>query len=161
MSTFDVAVVGGGIAGVSAAAELGSRGRSVILLEREPALAFHTTGRSAALLFRNYGHPDVRPLTMASIPNLEQPDPELVDGPLLRPRGALVVGSAADTGRLETMAAESADVELVDGDEAQRLFPPLRPVAGGVAAGSTQAGPAGPPATCGSTANGPISVRSM
>ena len=132
VNTFDIAVIGGGIAGVSAAAELGARGRSVILLERETALAFHTTGRSAALLFRNYGHPDVRPLTAASIPKLEQPDPTLVDGPLLRPRGALVIGGPGDEARLETMAGQSTDVELVDGDAAQRLFPPLRPVAGGV-----------------------------
>ncbi|NKB35790.1 MAG: FAD-dependent oxidoreductase [Gammaproteobacteria bacterium] len=44
----DFCVIGGGIAGLSVAAEL-SREHSVILLEREQDLAYHTTGRSAAL----------------------------------------------------------------------------------------------------------------
>ncbi|MGZ4793525.1 MAG: FAD-dependent oxidoreductase, partial [Ilumatobacteraceae bacterium] len=44
MSSYDVLVVGGGIAGVSIGYELAAD-RSVGLLEMEPTLAFHTTGR--------------------------------------------------------------------------------------------------------------------
>ena len=44
----DFVVIGGGIAGVSAAAHLAPHG-SVNLLEMENSLAFHTTCRSAAL----------------------------------------------------------------------------------------------------------------
>ena len=47
MASWDFIVIGGGIAGISAAAELARSGR-VLLLEREERLAYHTTGRSAA-----------------------------------------------------------------------------------------------------------------
>ena len=46
----DFLIVGGGMAGVSAAAFLAGRGRT-LLLERETALATHSTGRSAALYY--------------------------------------------------------------------------------------------------------------
>ena len=68
----DVIVIGGGIAGVSVAAEL-SESMSVVLLESEPSLAYHTTGRSAALYFGSYGHPDVVQLTRDSRAWFENP----------------------------------------------------------------------------------------
>jgi len=48
-------VIGGGIAGVSAAYHLveAHPGADVLLLEAEPVLAHHTTGRSAAILLEN------------------------------------------------------------------------------------------------------------
>jgi len=46
--TFDTIVIGGGIAGVSALAELARHG-SALLLEQEPSLAAHASGRNAAL----------------------------------------------------------------------------------------------------------------
>ena len=64
--TVDVAVIGGGIAGVSAACELAAAGCSVVLLEQEEQLAHHTTGRSAAVFLESYGPPTVRALTAAS-----------------------------------------------------------------------------------------------
>ena len=47
--TFDFIVIGGGMAGASAAAHLSARG-TVALLERESQAGYHSTGRSAALL---------------------------------------------------------------------------------------------------------------
>ena len=84
----EVVVIGGGIAGVSAAAEL-SHHRSVVLLEREETLAYHTTGRSAALFFGSYGHPDTLPLTRRSLEWFN--DPPHVDHPVLTPRGAMTL----------------------------------------------------------------------
>lgn len=46
--SYDFIVVGGGIAGVSVVYELAAHG-SVCLLEQEQQLAYHTTGRSAAI----------------------------------------------------------------------------------------------------------------
>lgn len=88
MQGFDIAVVGGGIAGVSVAAELANEAR-VVLLERETTLAYHTTGRSAALFFGSYGHESIRALSRSSLEWFE--DPPETDHPVLSPRGALIV----------------------------------------------------------------------
>ncbi|MDP7382917.1 MAG: FAD-dependent oxidoreductase, partial [Acidimicrobiales bacterium] len=60
MRSCEVVVIGGGIAGVSAAARLAEQGASVVLVEAEATLAFHTTGRSAAQYLENYGNDEVR-----------------------------------------------------------------------------------------------------
>ncbi|MEL7126692.1 MAG: FAD-dependent oxidoreductase, partial [Pseudomonadota bacterium] len=57
----DIVVIGGGIAGLSAAARLAPHAR-VTVLEAEDALGHHASGRSAALFEQNYGleHRDAR-----------------------------------------------------------------------------------------------------
>ncbi len=101
----DVIVIGGGIAGVSASAEL-SEHRSVVLLERESTLAYHTTGRSAALFFGSYGHPDTLPLTRRSLEWFT--DPPHVDHPVLTPRGAMTVVFSGEVPELEGGTAITA-----------------------------------------------------
>ena len=54
----DFLIIGGGIAGVSAAARLSELG-SVALVEAESNLAHHASGRSAALYEPRYGAPAV------------------------------------------------------------------------------------------------------
>ena len=63
----DVAIIGGGIAGLSCAAFLAPRA-SVAVIEMEPALGYHSTGRSAALYTECYGAESIRRLTLASKP---------------------------------------------------------------------------------------------
>lgn len=63
----DVAVVGGGIAGLSAGAYLAPRA-SVVVLEKEATLGYHATGRSAALYTECYGEEPIRRLSLASKP---------------------------------------------------------------------------------------------
>jgi D-arginine dehydrogenase len=134
----DVRVVGGGIAGVSAAAELAARGRSVVLVEAEPQLAYHTTGRSAALYFENYGHADVRGLSKASRRFFQSPPEGLADAPLLSPRGALSIASSPKLARIEQWASDArvygVQVEILDTSAAVEMVPALRPdaVAGAV-----------------------------
>lgn len=65
MQDFDFLILVGGTAGASAAAALSSRA-SVILLEREPDLAYHDTGRSVALLVETYGPKLIQALPRAS-----------------------------------------------------------------------------------------------
>jgi len=84
----DVVVIGGGIAGVSAAAYF-SESLEVVLLEAEPVLAFHTTGRSAALYYPGYGHSSLAPLSEVSGEFFR--NPEYTDHALLSPRGVLVL----------------------------------------------------------------------
>jgi L-2-hydroxyglutarate oxidase len=52
MNTTDVLIVGGGIVGLATAYDLTRRfpGRRVVLVEKEPALAFHQTGRNSGVL---------------------------------------------------------------------------------------------------------------
>jgi len=76
MQDFDFAIVGAGIAGVSAAYHLAPHAR-VIVLEREHVAAYHTTGRSAALHSETYGkrgdprhHRVVGPLLSQAAPGL-------------------------------------------------------------------------------------------
>ncbi len=62
MQDFDFAIVGAGIAGVSAAYHLAPHA-SVIVLEREHVAAYHTAGRSAALHSETYGSAEIRAIT--------------------------------------------------------------------------------------------------
>lgn len=125
-----VLVVGGGIAGVSVAAALAPHA-AVTLVETEGSLAYHTTGRSAALYFENYGTPATRPLSRASLHYLRNPPPALVDAPLLAPRGALTVAAADGLDLLEATHAEGISlgttVERLTTEAALSLCPALRP----------------------------------
>lgn len=96
----DFLVIGGGIAGVSAAARLSALG-SVTLLEAEDALAYHASGRSAALFEQNYGQPATIALNKASKEFHAAAD-------VLSPRGLLLVGSAQDA------AAFNADLTQME-----------------------------------------------
>ncbi|TMV82614.1 FAD-dependent oxidoreductase [Thioclava sp. BHET1] len=83
----DFLIIGGGIAGVSAAARLSHLG-SVTLLEAEDTLAHHASSRSAALYEPNYGLPPVLELTRASRAHLAE-----AEGGVLSPRGLMIVGN--------------------------------------------------------------------
>ena len=61
----NLVVIGGGIAGISAAARL-SADLHVTVLEAEGALGYHASGRSAALFEQNYGLPSTIALNTAS-----------------------------------------------------------------------------------------------
>lgn len=98
--TFDIAIVGGGIAGISAAYHL-ARHRSVVVLEREAALGYHATGRSAAEFAFRFHTPLVGRLAAASYPFLTAPPAGFSDIALLRRRGNLIV---ADTEKVDLLA---------------------------------------------------------
>ena len=115
----DVIIIGGGIAGISAAARLAPF-CAVTLLESEDNLAHHASGRSAALYEPRYGLPPVVELSMASgdyfrsIPNL------------LTPRGLMILGRAGEE------AAFAADIAAMDLHEislnaARAIVPILNP----------------------------------
>jgi len=90
MKTADVIVIGGGIAGASAAAEIAADGARVLLLEMETQPGYHTTGRSAAMYEPSEGVAIVRALTRASFPFFATPPDGFTDVPLLSPRGVLM-----------------------------------------------------------------------
>lgn len=125
----DFAVIGGGFAGISAAAHLAPYG-SVVLLEMESSLAYHTSGRSAAMLVENYGSQGSRPLVRAARPFLEAPPAGSVDSPLLAPRAVMWVADASGLDDLEAKAAmgqaNGASSELLDARSVLDLMPALR-----------------------------------
>ncbi len=104
-SEFDIIIIGAGIAGVSAAAELAARGQRVLVLERESHPGFHSTGRSAALFSEIYGAEPVRALSRASRGHFYAPAPGFCETPLVKRRGALHVASADQLPALEAFAA--------------------------------------------------------
>jgi D-arginine dehydrogenase len=99
--TWDFIVIGGGVAGTSAGARVSELG-SVLLLEAEDALAYHASGRSAALYEANYGHPVTIALNMAS-----RAAHDTLDGGLLSPRGLLLLGGPGEE------AVAEADIETM------------------------------------------------
>jgi len=119
---FDIAIIGAGIAGTSLAA-LVSAHRSVLLLEREPQPAYHSTGRSAAMFMESYGPPAVRALTRASRAFYLQPVGAFADSPLLADRGALYVATPEQPRRLRELYDEMAPTcpGLLQLDQAQVL----------------------------------------
>ena len=83
-----VLIIGGGIAGASIGSELATD-HDVILLEAEPSLGMHSTGRSAALFMVGYGPASLQELTRRSEAEFTRLS-ELPDMPaLLTPRGGL------------------------------------------------------------------------
>jgi D-arginine dehydrogenase len=122
----DVIVIGGGIAGIGAAAEI-SAGRSVVVLERESSPGMHATGRSAAAFLLNYGNPAVRQLTRASEPFYLDPDPEFWPGPLLSPRGELFLARPGEEGRMTAHLAAAPTARAITPAEAVAIVPILRP----------------------------------
>lgn len=126
----DFLVIGGGIAGVSAAARLAALGR-VILLEAEGALGYHASGRSAALFEEHYGLPATVALNRAS-------RAEHAARGVLSPRGLMLVGRADEA---EAVAAEAAAMRLrpIAPAEARALVPILDPAAVACAAWSEAA----------------------
>src|SRR4051794_23082015 len=88
MDSFDVIIVGGGIAGASLGAEIAAACRALII-EAEDLCGYHSTGRSAAFYLESYGGPEVAKLTTASHQFLDRPPAHFSATGFLRTRGDL------------------------------------------------------------------------
>jgi D-arginine dehydrogenase len=122
----DFLIVGGGIAGASAAYELAQHGK-VIILERESQPDYHSSGRSSASFVETYGDDVVRALNTGSRPFLENPPEGFCDQPLLSGRGCLHVARTDQLPLLDELVATTG--QLVDNlkrlnrDEISELVP--------------------------------------
>ena len=105
----DFIVIGAGMAGASAAAPLAERGR-VVILERESAVGYHSTGRSAAVYSQMYGNDVIRALTRASRQHLFEPPPGFSAAPLVHKRAVLYFGLAHQRESLREFRA-AADIQ--------------------------------------------------
>ena len=126
----DYLVIGGGIAGASAAFELANHGR-VRLAERETTLGYHTTGRSAAMFLENYGEPPVRALASASREFLSHPPDGFASSPILGPRGVLFLAREDQLAKVEAALAAKRDrtgiIVEVSPARAREMIPLLKP----------------------------------
>jgi D-arginine dehydrogenase len=123
MDSFDICIVGAGIAGASLAAEIGSRAR-VLLIEGEERPGYHTTGRSAATWHQSLGDPLVLPLTEASGAFLREHG-------FLSDRGALTIARKDEEARLhafaDTCSAAGMRIDVFDRAGLEARIPGLRP----------------------------------
>ena len=127
--TFDFIVIGGGMAGASAAAHLSARG-TVALLERESQAGYHSTGRSAALFSTIYGSAPVRALARASQAFLFDSPAWFTPTRLVSPRATLFFGTSEQAALLAAFR-DDADVasatQVLDVDQVAALLPLFKP----------------------------------
>ena len=134
MEHADFLIVGGGIAGLSAAARLASHGR-VLVLEAEEALGYHSSGRSVSFSHYGIGNAAVRAMTSHSRAFFEAPPVGFSPIAVARTFASLYF---AEEGALPALAALQADmaafteaIRVVGPNEMLKLCPVLKaPVSG-------------------------------
>ncbi|PQO23026.1 glycerol-3-phosphate dehydrogenase [Rhodobacteraceae bacterium WD3A24] len=113
--TSDFLIIGGGIAGLSAAARLSHLG-SVTLLEAEEHLGFHASGRSAALFEPGYGAAPT-----VALNQLSEEYHASANGGVLSPRGLMVVARADQAAQFERDAAAQGLAPITPEAACERL----------------------------------------
>ncbi|MEM1373890.1 MAG: FAD-binding oxidoreductase [Pseudomonadota bacterium] len=116
----DAIIIGGGIAGISLGARLAPH-MDVLVLEAEPLLGYHASGRSAALFEETYGLPSTVALNEAS----RDDHFTLGGGGMVSPRGLMLL----DTGDSEAFEADLAQMKMdeITTQEARSKVPILDP----------------------------------
>lgn len=121
-------MVGGGIAGLSAAAELASHAR-VTVLEGEEQVGFHSSGRSATMVHYALGDRLVRELTLASRPFFDCPPDGFTETPLGKRMAVLIHAREDELPALDALEREMAPfarLERVVDDGLRALCPLLK-----------------------------------
>ena len=140
-----VIVIGAGIAGASCAYFLAQRGvRDVLLLERESVLAFHSTGRSAAVVHALVDDPVLRRLILDGATFLRNPPAGFSEYPVLTMEGSLTLFSQSEWPRVhdeaDIYAREGLVLELLSPEQTRQRVPVLVPGAFAGAAFAPQDG---------------------
>jgi D-arginine dehydrogenase len=126
--TSDILIIGGGIAGLSAAAEL-SRIAKVVVLEAEEQIGFHSSGRSATMVHYALGDDLVRVLTLASRSFFDDPPEPFNHVPLGHRMPVLVHARENELTALNALEEEIcafADLERLDAPGVHDLCPLLK-----------------------------------
>ena len=139
----DVLVIGGGIAGMSAAARFAQHAETIVL-ERESALGYHSSGRSATFYHFGIGNAAVRGLTAASSDFLAHPPVEYAEAPLWSNKAALFIADAARLHELDALEVEmnrfTDTVRRIGPDEIRHIVPVLKTGGDGVIDGLIDTG---------------------
>jgi D-arginine dehydrogenase len=122
----DVLVIGGGVGGLSVAAEL-SADANVILLEAETALGYHSSGRSGASIGRSYGNATIRELTARSYDFFAYPPEGFTDVQLIRPRPWLIVAREDQATALDHWMQANPALVRLDKQGVQQHVPFMKP----------------------------------
>lgn len=138
MGTCDFLIIGGGIAGLSAAARLARHGR-VVVLEAEEAIGYHSSGRSVTFSHFGIGNAAVRGLTAYSRAFFEEPPEGFSDAPLHRVQPSLYFAQEEQLPLLTSLHAGMArftdKAEWLDGSQIAALCPVLKTGAGAIVRG--------------------------
>jgi D-arginine dehydrogenase len=128
VASADIIVIGGGIAGLSAAAALADHAK-VVVLEAEEQIGFHSSGRSATMLHYALGDRLIRALTLASRPFFDEPPEDFTETPLGRPMAVLVHAREDELPALDAVEADLssfAALHRLDAAQVHALCPILR-----------------------------------
>ena len=128
MITADILVIGGGIAGLSAASALSGHAR-VVVVEAEDQVGYHSSGRSATMVHYALGDRLVRALTLASRPFFDDPPAGFTDVPLGRRTPLLVHAREEERETLDALErdiSQFAALERLDAAGVHRMCPLLR-----------------------------------
>jgi D-arginine dehydrogenase len=126
--TSEILVIGGGVAGLSAAAAL-SKHAKVTVLEAEEQIGYHSSGRSATMLHYALGDRLVRVLTLASRGFFDTPPADFTDVPLGRRMAVLVHAREDEREALDQLEADIslfAKLERLDSAGVHELCPLLK-----------------------------------
>ncbi|HEV7658565.1 MAG TPA: FAD-dependent oxidoreductase [Allosphingosinicella sp.] len=128
MDGADFLIIGGGIAGLSAAARLARHGKAIVV-EAEDALGYHSSGRSVSFSHYGIGGEAVRALTAHSRPFFEQPPAGFSEVPVAKPFASLYFAAGDELPALESLAAAMAEftdaIRPLDADGLTALCPVL------------------------------------
>jgi D-arginine dehydrogenase len=122
-------IIGGGVAGLSIASHLSSVA-DVCVLEREEDLAYHASGRSAAIYSELYVDGVFGELTRLSKPFFVSPPEGFTETPLINPIGTLFTANALEIEQLESIYGEKKatvpGLEMLDQAELVKRIPILK-----------------------------------
>ena len=125
-NSFDIIVIGAGIAGASAAAFLASD-HKVALVEAEEVAGYHSTGRSAAIWILNYGPQDVQALTGLSRSFFEQPPNGFTETAIMSRRPVVFLAPQSEEAHLDRLLAEGSGLREITIADLREMVPALKP----------------------------------
>lgn len=126
MQTADIIVIGGGIAGISAAAELAADA-GVVVLEAEEQAGYHATGRSAAFFAAAYGKKIIRDITACCRGFMLNPPEGFAEVNILQPRDVLFFGREDQAATLDAMQQDYPGLAFLDACAVRDRVPVFSP----------------------------------